>query len=99
MPKQLFDGSRPGPGRPKGSRNKLSENFLRDVYDLWQAKGRDMLERVADEDPAKLVQVVANLLPKEMKIESRRLEALTTDELIAILREEGDSADDAAALH
>jgi hypothetical protein len=53
-------------GRPKGSRNTLSEDFLKDLCDLWDAKGKDMLARVAEVDPAKVVQVVAGLMPNDV---------------------------------
>jgi Family of unknown function (DUF5681) len=34
-------------GRPQGSRNKLSEDFFRDLYDAWQAFGKPALETMA----------------------------------------------------
>jgi Family of unknown function (DUF5681) len=55
-------------GRPKGSRNKLAEDFLADVYQLWQQHGRKALETMATSEPSKLCQMVAGLLPKEMHI-------------------------------
>ncbi|MGA7038515.1 MAG: DUF5681 domain-containing protein, partial [Pseudolabrys sp.] len=30
-------------GRPQGSRNKLSEDFLADLHDAWKAFGREAL--------------------------------------------------------
>ena len=52
-------------GRPKGSRNKLAENFLADAYQQWQQHGPKALETMATSEPAKFCQMVANLLPKE----------------------------------
>ena len=46
-----FTSGQHGPGRPLGSRNKLAEAFIRDVFEAWQAHGKDVLERVAREDP------------------------------------------------
>jgi hypothetical protein len=51
-------------GRPKGSRNKLAEDFLDDVYQLWQQHGSKALETMATSEPGKLCQMVASLLPK-----------------------------------
>ena len=52
-------------GRPKGSRNKLAEDFLTDAYQQWQQHGPKALETMATSEPAKFCQMVANLLPKE----------------------------------
>ena len=52
-------------GRPKGSRNKLSEEFFQDLYDVWQAFGKPALETMAMLYPAEFVRLIASLLPKE----------------------------------
>ncbi len=41
-------------GRPKGTRNKLSEAFLHDLRDCWSRRGIQVLEEVATKEPAKL---------------------------------------------
>ena len=60
-------------GRPKGSRNKLGEDFLDDVYQLWQRHGSKALETMATSEPGKFCQMVAGLLPKEMHIKDEPL--------------------------
>jgi Family of unknown function (DUF5681) len=55
-------------GRPKGSRNKLAEDFLADAYLKWQQHGPKALETMATSEPAKFCQMIANLLPKEQLI-------------------------------
>ena len=52
-------------GRPKGSRNKLSEEFFRDLCDAWQAFGKPALETMAMLYPAEFVRLAASLIPKE----------------------------------
>src|SRR4029453_9926692 len=52
-------------GRPKGSRNKLSEMFFRDLCDAWQAFGKPALETMAMLYPVEFVRLVASLMPKE----------------------------------
>jgi uncharacterized protein DUF5681 len=52
-------------GRPKGSRNKLSEEFFRDLCDAWQAFGKPALETMAMLYPVEFVRLVASLMPKE----------------------------------
>jgi hypothetical protein len=64
-----FDGSRPGPGRPKGSRNKLSEAFLRDFCEAWEERGKAALEAVATTDPSTFIKVTAQLLPAKLEAE------------------------------
>jgi len=39
-------------GRQKGSRNKLGEAFVADVYNKWQKDGADVLNRMARDDPS-----------------------------------------------
>ena len=58
-----------GGGRPKGSRNKLQEDFFRDLYSTWETAGLDAIKIMAATDPVKFVQVVAGLMPKEFKAE------------------------------
>lgn len=56
-------------GRPKGSRNKLSEDFLRDFCEAWDHHGKEALLKVAQDDPGKFVTVAASILPKDDKLE------------------------------
>jgi len=68
-------------GRPRGSRNKLSEDFLADAYHQWQQHGSKALEKMATSEPAKFCQMVASLLPKEMHIKDAALEDMSTNEI------------------
>ena len=61
-------------GRPKGSRNKLAEDFLADAYQQWQLHGSTALETMAKTEPAKFCQMVANLLPKEAVLQDERVQ-------------------------
>jgi hypothetical protein len=61
-------------GRPKGSRNKLAEDFLADTYAQWQQHGSKALETMAKTEPAKFCQMVANLLPKEAVLQDERVQ-------------------------
>ena len=65
-------------GRPKGSRNKLGEAFVSDLYQHWQANGVEVLERAAKEKPADYLKVVASILPKDIKVS---LETMSDGEL------------------
>jgi len=61
-------------GRPKGSRNRLAEDFLSDAYQQWQQHGSKALEAMATSEPAKFCQMVAGLLPKESVLQDERVQ-------------------------
>ena len=55
-------------GRPKSSRNKLTEDFLSAMADDFEQHGKAAIVTVRTEDPAKYLSVVAQLVPKEADI-------------------------------
>ena len=67
------------PGRPKGSRNKLAEAFLADIYEDWQQHGPVAIAKVRKDRPHEYLKVVASILPKEIKID--RTDDMTDDQL------------------
>lgn len=46
-------------GRPKGSRHKLSEAFLKAMLESWDAHGVDTLRRFAEQDPGGYIRLYA----------------------------------------
>ena len=56
-------------GRPKGSRNKLSEAFLADVNALWLTHGNQALRDMLADSPTKFCQMVSLTVPKSLDIE------------------------------
>lgn len=74
------------PGRPKGSRNKLGEQFIEDLYADWQAHGVDTLARVRDEKPDQYLKVVASILPKDLNVNINHMDDLTDDQLVQRIR-------------
>jgi hypothetical protein len=63
---KFLRGHRGFGGRPKGARNLLAESFLKDLETTWKRHGIRALEKLAADDPAVLVRVVASVLPKEL---------------------------------
>jgi hypothetical protein len=52
-------------GRPKGSRNKLSEKFIADLAKDWFKHGKEVLENVRTLHPGIYLRIVAGLISKE----------------------------------
>lgn len=78
-------------GRPKGSRNKLGEAFIADMYEAWQASGPDVLQKVILTDPAAFLRSMVAILPKELDVNVNRYDMMTDEQLraqfVAALRE------------
>jgi hypothetical protein len=77
------------PGRPLGSRHKLSEAFIRDVASEWERSGKIVLQRMVKDNPVQFAQLAAGLLPKESAIDvkiavERKFEEMSHRELIAL---------------
>ena len=75
-------------GRPKGSRNKLAETFLRALADDFDANGKEVIERVRTERPHDYLKVCASVMPKRLENEDvtpvKNLREMTDAELEAI---------------
>src|SRR5258708_3307992 len=56
-------------GRPVGARSKLNETFLEAVLATWQRHGDAALEWLAVNERARFVEMVAMLVPKQVKSE------------------------------
>jgi hypothetical protein len=59
---RYLKGMAGGPGRPAGSRNKLTEDFLGDLHAAWQEHGREAIDRVIDERPEAFLAIVARTI-------------------------------------
>lgn len=75
-------------GRPKGSRNKLGEDFIAAMYDDFSQHGAAVIAKVREERPAEYLRVVASLLPKVLQLEGddRPASELSDAELMAVIR-------------
>ena len=75
-------------GRPKGSRNRVSEKLLETLASDFDAHGKEVIEKVRSDRPADYLKIIASLVPKQMEIEDlrshRKAEDLSDDELAAI---------------
>lgn len=73
QPKQRGIPFKPGvsgnpAGRPRGARSKFSDSFISDLHTLWERRGLEVLERVAQDDPSTLLRVCGALMPKDISL-------------------------------
>ena len=78
-------GYKGGPGRPKGSRNKLGEAFLQDMYERWQARGVEAINKTIDTQPAQFLRAVASLMPQQLEVKKQAFDGVTDEQLDAII--------------
>ena len=62
-------GHKRSPGRPKGSRVRLTEKFFAALHDDFEENGVEAIARVRFHDPSTYMNIVAKLMPREMKLE------------------------------
>jgi len=67
---RFVKGGIPGPGRPKGARSRLGEQFLEDLRDVWSTHGKAALIACAVNEPSQFCRVMASLMPKQLDLNS-----------------------------
>ena len=72
-------------GRPKGSRNRLSERFIEAMHDDFVLYGVKVIEAVRAESPRDYLKLIAAIIPKEFHIKDQTLEDMSDDELVELL--------------
>ena len=63
---QFLKGTAPGPGRPKGSKDRLNVQVIETLEKLWQSRGAEIIDQLAAEKPEIVAQLVARLIPQEL---------------------------------
>jgi hypothetical protein len=79
--KGRFQTGNSGGGRPKGSRNKLSELFFNDLYGKWQEKGAQAIDEMIAARPGDFVKCVASVMPKEFSLDGNVFGGLSESEI------------------
>lgn len=72
-------------GRPKGSRNKLGEDFIAALQASFEQHGPDTIEKVRVDRPHEYLKVVASILPKELNVRTGALDEMSDDDLASML--------------
>jgi len=77
LPEHLFKPGQSGnpQGRPKGARNKLTEDFVKALADDFGQHGRAAITTVREEDPGKYLDIVAKLVPKDIDVNVTGMDA------------------------
>jgi len=82
MPTPLFEKGNPGgPGRPKGSKNRLQEAFVEALADDFELNGSDAIRQCREDDASKYLNVIAKIIPRDYNITVDNLDDLTESEL------------------
>ena len=73
-------------GRPQGSRNKLSEEFFRDLCRAWETYGQSALMTAAMTSPTEFCNMVARLMPRDVEVTVTQIKAeqMSDDQLVEI---------------
>ena len=72
-------------GRPKGSRNKLGEEFIQKLYADFQEHGEKAIASARLESPLGYVKTIASTLPKELHVKDASLDDMSDTELVDLL--------------
>ena len=78
---RFVTGGKPGPGRPKGSRNKLAEAFTQALHDDFMEHGEVVIATVRAEKPDQYLKVIASLVPKDVNLNVNNMDEMTDAEL------------------
>jgi hypothetical protein len=71
-------------GKPAGARNRLQTKFLHALADDFDEHGKRAIEACRESDPARYVQIVAALLPKQVE-QTQPLDDLNDEQLTAAI--------------
>ena len=74
-------------GRSKGSRNKLTEDFLTALSDDFAEHGVDAIRFVRADKPDQYLKIIATLVPKEGTLTINDMSEMTEGELVERLRD------------
>lgn len=74
------------PGKPKGAKNKLAEDFFADMHAAWETSGKAAIAAMIVEKPAEFVKCVAGLVPKDHNITINNADDLSDAELAERIR-------------
>ncbi len=85
-PWQFGPGNNANPtGRPKGSRNKLGEDFLRAMQEDFATNGVQAIEEVRTQRPHEYLKVIASILPKQIELKEGSFDGFSDEQLASLV--------------
>jgi hypothetical protein len=61
-------------GKAAGNRDTLTRAFIRDLTAVYEERGREVLENLAEHEPGVFMRIIASLVPKEIDVaETQRI--------------------------
>lgn len=75
------------PGKPKGAKHRLQEDFVKDVQAAWTEKGKEAIAMMIADKPGDFVKMVASLMPKDVTLNINDNSEMTDDELTRRIRD------------
>ena len=75
------------PGKPKGAKHRLQEDFVKDVQAAWEEKGKEAITMMIADKPGDFVKMVASLMPKDVTLNINDNSEMTDDELTRRIRD------------
>lgn len=63
---KFLAGTKAGPGRPKGRKDRLNEQVISTLEALWTKRGAEIIDQLAAEKPEVVASLIARLIPQEL---------------------------------
>ena len=63
---KFLAGTKAGPGRPKGRKDRLNEQVITTLEALWTKRGAEIIDQLAAEKPEVVASLIARLIPQEL---------------------------------
>ena len=63
---KFLAGTKAGPGRPKGRKDRLNEQVIQTLEALWTKRGAEIIDQLAAEKPEVVASLIARLIPQEL---------------------------------
>jgi len=65
---RFLTGGKPGPGRPRGARSRLGEQFIQALADDFEENGQAVIKTVRARSPEIYLKVIKDTLPREVLV-------------------------------
>ena len=74
-------------GRPKGSRHKLSEDFIKALAEDFENHGKAAIVKMREDRPGDYIRVIASLIRKDLNLNVNEYEHWTDEQLFDRIEE------------